>query len=158
VPVDTTNVTGRRAPRYESLDDVLRDAGRLAGTEVEMLGNWSLGQVFRHLAVAVVGSIDGFSFRLPRLSILVVRLFWKKRLLARGIPPGLGLSRRWESVRPEETPVAEGLALLRAALARFRAETKRSPHPAMGTLTPDEWHRFHLRHAELHLSFAVPKA
>jgi hypothetical protein len=156
--VNTKKVTGRRSPRYETLDDLLADAERLAGTQVAMLGNWSLGQVFRHLAIAVNGSIDGFSFRLSFPEILFVRLFMKKRLLTRDIPPGLGRSRKWDSVKPDETSVEEGLAALQAAVVRFKTETKRSPHPALGKLNSEEWHQFHLRHAELHLSFAIPKS
>jgi hypothetical protein len=29
-------------------------------------------------------------------------------------------------------------------------------HPVLGKLTHEEWTQLHLRHAELHLSFAVP--
>jgi hypothetical protein len=28
-------------------------------------------------------------------------------------------------------------------------------HPLLGAMTRDEWREFHLRHAELHLSFFV---
>ncbi|MBX9787841.1 MAG: DUF1569 domain-containing protein [Pirellulales bacterium] len=35
-------------------------------------------------------------------------------------------------------------------------ETRRVPHPVIGRLSVDQWNRFHLRHAELHLSFFVP--
>jgi hypothetical protein len=156
--IDTRKVTGRRNTQYQTLDDLLRDADRLAENEVEMLGNWSLGQVFQHLAIAINGSIDGFSFRLSVLEICVARLFIKKRLLTKAIRPGFGRSRRWDSVKPGETSVEDGLKALRAAVARFKTETKHSPHPALGMLTADEWHQFHLKHAELHLSFAVPKS
>jgi len=139
------------------MDDIDNEAERLASTDVEMLGDWSLGQVFRHLAIAFNGSIDGFAFRLTWPEILFVRVFIKKRLLAEGIRPGHGFSRRWDSVRPGETSVSEGIAILRMAVVRFATETKRSPHPAIGALSPDEWYQFHLRHAELHMSFAVPK-
>ena len=112
--------------------------------------------MYHQLAIALNGSIDGFSFRLSLPERLFVRLFLKTRLLTQAIPPGLGRSRRWDSVKPDETSAEEGLDELRAALARFQTETKRSPHPALGTLTSDEWYQFHLRHAELHMSFALP--
>lgn len=134
--VNTTRVTGRRSPRYETLDDLLVDAERLASTEVEMLGNWSLGQVFQHLAIAINGSIDGFSFRLSFLDILFNRLFLMKRVLTQGIPPGLERSRKWASVQPHETSVKEGLDALRAAVARLAKATKLSPHPR-SVLRPD---------------------
>lgn len=87
MPVDARQVTGRRSLKYHSLDDFLADAERLAGAEVVMLGNWSLGQVFRHLATAVPGSMDGFAFRLSLHEIIYVRLFLKDRLLARASHP-----------------------------------------------------------------------
>jgi hypothetical protein len=155
--VDTKKVTGRRAPSYESLEDMLADVERLSTTQVEMLGNWSLGQVFRHLAIAINGSIDGFSFRVTLLEILFAKSFLKRRMLTWGFPAGYGFWGRGASVMPGETSVAEGLAELRAALARFRTDSKRSPHPLFGKLTSEEWYSFHLRHAELHMSFAIPK-
>jgi hypothetical protein len=30
------------------------------------------------------------------------------------------------------------------------------PNPVFGAMTPEDWKRLHLRHAELHLSFVVP--
>jgi hypothetical protein len=158
MPVNTRRVTGRRPLHFESFDELLADADRLAAADVDLLGNWSLGQVFRHLAIATNGSIDGFAFRLPRVSTWVVRLGLKSRYLARGIRPGHGTSRRWDSVKPGPTTVADGLAELHAAVARFKREPGTRPHPAFGRMTDDEWHSFHLRHAELHLSFAVPRA
>ncbi len=154
--VCTWGVIGRRSPKYKALDDVLKDAEYLAGTDVEMLGNWSLGQVFRHLALAVNGSMDGFTFRVTRIETLFVRIFMKWWILRCGIPAGYGFLGRGKSVMPGATPAAEGLAELRAALARFAKEAKHSPHPFFGKLTPEEWYQFHLRHAELHMSFAVP--
>jgi hypothetical protein len=153
--VDTRKITGRRSPKYDTLAEFQADAERLANAEVEMLGNWSLGQVFRHLSIAINGSVDGFAFRLSFPEIMFVRIFMKKALLTQGIRPGYGRSRRWDSVMPAETSVEEGLAALRAAIFRFQTETTRSPHPALGKLTSEEWKQFHLRHAELHMSFAL---
>jgi hypothetical protein len=50
----------------------------------------------------------------------------------------------------------EALEQLRKAVARLRAEKMTARHPVFGRITHDEWARLHLRHAELHLSFAVP--
>jgi hypothetical protein len=155
--VDSRKVTGRRSLKYEAFEDFLADAELLAAADVRMLGNWSLGQIFRHLAIAINGSVDGFAFRLPWIATFFARLFLKKRMLTRGIAPGYGRSPKWDSVKPAAASVEEGLTELRAALTRFRTETKRSPHPALGKLTSDEWQQFHLRHAELHMSFAIPQ-
>ena len=50
----------------------------------------------------------------------------------------------------------QGLADLRAAVERLGNEPKRVPNVVLGRLTREEWDRFHLRHAEMHLSFVSP--
>jgi len=94
--INTRRVTGRRQLSFETTEDLQNEAERLASADVEMLGNWSLGQVLRHLSIAINGSIDGFAFRLTWPEVLFVRLLMKKRLLAEGIRPGHGSSRRWD--------------------------------------------------------------
>jgi Protein of unknown function (DUF1569) len=73
MPVDTAKVEGRRKLDYASLDELLLDADRLSSGSVRALGNWSAGQIFRHLSIAFNGSIDGFAMTFP----------WHLRLLAR---------------------------------------------------------------------------
>jgi len=46
---------------------------------------------------------------------------------------------------------------LRAAINRQQTETSRVPHLALGEISVEDWLRAHLRHAELHMSFAVLK-
>ena len=55
-----------------------------------------------------------------------------------------------------EVSTEEGLVRLRAIVARWRQETPRHPSPLLGHLTPVQWEQFQLRHAEHHLSYAVP--
>jgi Protein of unknown function (DUF1569) len=73
MPVNTAKVDGRRKLDYASLEEVLADADRLSSRPVKVLGNWSAGQIFRHLALAFNGSIDGFTMTFP----------WPLRLMAR---------------------------------------------------------------------------
>jgi hypothetical protein len=61
-----------------------------------------------------------------------------------------------KELEPPPTTTGDGLALLLAAVRRLETETKREPNPFFGPLNHDEWHQLHCRHAELHLSFAVP--
>jgi hypothetical protein len=156
MPINTKKVLGRRQLRFETLDDVLHDAETLASKEVQMLGNWSLGQVFRHLSIGLNGSTNGFTFRMPYIETLFVRIFLKKRLLTRGFPSGYGRARIWDPVKPGETSTVEGLSVLQTASKRFTDNPTRFPHPLFGKLSPEEWYLFHLRHSELHLSFAKP--
>ena len=61
--VATKKVQGRRAVRYESLNDLLADAEQLAVQDIDTLGNWNLGQILKHISHALDSSIDGAGFR-----------------------------------------------------------------------------------------------
>lgn len=157
MPVATAKVQGRRKLDYKSLDEVVADAERLAAGPVRALGNWSPGQIFKHLALAYNGSIDGFPFKFPWHFRAMAKLF-KKQLLAGAMPPGFKMSaERARVTEAGPTSTEDGLADLRAAVTRLKQETRRASHPIFGELTNDEWNQVHLKHAGLHLSFLVPE-
>jgi hypothetical protein len=157
-PVEPKNVIGRRALNFTSLDEVVADAQTLiASPTVKMLGNWPLAQLLMHLAKAVNSSIDGISANAPWYVRMVGPLI-KGRILTKGMSPGFKLPKKVEPVFfPAAESAQEALECLRAAVARTRRERMTARHPVLGKLTHDEWTRLHLRHAELHLSFAVPE-
>ncbi len=87
MPINTKTVEGRRSVRYQSYDDLLRDAERLASMEaVQTLGNWSVGQIFKHLADAIESSIDGSGFVLPWPIRVVFTAFMKRKYLYDSLP------------------------------------------------------------------------
>ncbi|HUY91079.1 MAG TPA: DUF1569 domain-containing protein [Pirellulales bacterium] len=156
--VNTKKVSGRRNLRYDSYQDLLNDAERLAVSELRMLGNWSLGQVLGHLARVMEMSIDGSDLKASWLVRLVARLFFRQRLLSGPIPPGFRVPRAAHDVLiPPPMSSQAGLAELRRAVERLRHETDRAPHPVLGELSLDEWDSLHLRHAEMHMSFLAPE-
>lgn len=150
-PVKTKAVVGRRTVRYESLTDFLEDAERLANCEVRLLGNWSQGQIYRHLAQALDISIDGADL-MPAPMRLMLNLFFKKKFLNNTIPAGFKAPAKFV---PGKTSVEDGLAALRTAVARQDQVSERAPHPGFGQISRTEWDLFHLRHAEMHMSFIV---
>lgn len=155
--IDTAQVKGRRELHFASVDDILADVERLASAqEIRALGNWSPGQVFKHLAILMNGSIDGIDHQLPGVVQLLLRLFLKNRLLNKPMPPGFQLPRTASAIIPPETTVEAGLANIRQAIGRLKVETASGRHPALGQLTREEWHKLHCRHSELHLSFLIP--
>ena len=158
MPVNTAKVTGRRKLDYASLEEVLADADRLSSGEVKMLGNWSAGQIFRHLARAYNGSIDGFTMTFPWYLRMMARIF-KNQLVSGPMPAGFNLpSAGAKSVMPEPTSTVEGLAELRAAVARLNQEPHRAEHPLFGELSKEQWNTVHRKHASLHMSFLVPQS
>lgn len=160
--VDTRSVQGRRNVRYRSLDDILADAESLRAGGYDRLGNWSLGQVSSHLANVLNMGIDGGVFSLPSPLQALIRLFMKETFLEKTAKPGFKLPKKIAAKigpRTDEGPKGdeEGLDQLRRALARWKQETTRAPNGLLGRLSLEEWDRFQLRHAELHMSFLVPR-
>jgi hypothetical protein len=105
-------------------------------------------------------SLDGTNVgRAPLPVRIILRLFFKKLILTKGMRPGFKLKGKFaQYMIPDATCSTEqGLADLRAGIERLKREPQRHPHPAFGPLTREEWDRLHLRHAELHLSFFVPQ-
>ena len=156
--VDTKQAFGRRTLSYQSYDDLLADAEQLAGGEVTMVGNWSLGQSCKHLAEALNASIDGTDFKMPWIMKTMARLLMKNKMLNNTLSPGFKIPES-DKAKFEPSPTItteEGLDALRAAIERCKSEEKRAPHPAFGQLSREDYDKFNQRHAELHMSFAVP--
>jgi hypothetical protein len=89
---------------------------------------------------------------------MLARLF-RAQILKRGLPTGVKLPPQVEEVlyvAPESLESA--IASLERAIARLSLTTQRAPHPLLGTMSAPQWDQFHLRHAELHLSFIVPES
>lgn len=157
MPIDTAKVEGRRQLKFNTLDDILAELERLNQSKLRPLGNWSAGQILRHLAVPMDWCLDGAKVTAP----WYVRLFgWfmKNRFLRNPMPAGFALPEATAKyLVPEETSWEEGLRLVRASIQRLKAESQRHPSPFLGELTREQWDQLHCRHAELHLSFLVPE-
>lgn len=151
--VNTKKVTGRRDVHYKTLDDFLNDAQRVTTSEVHAIGNWSPGQIFEHMARSMNGSIDGFDFMMPAPARFLMSLLMKNKFLTKGIPAGFKTSANF--IASEATSNEDGLASLQNAVTRQKEESSRVLHPGFGKVTREEWEAFHLRHAEMHMSFIV---
>jgi hypothetical protein len=156
MPVNTAKVECRRQLNYTSFEELLADADRLSAGPVKALGNWSAGQVFRHLALAYSSSIDGFTVTFPWYLRLMGKIF-RKKLLAGPMPAGYKLPPSGaKTLEPPPISTAEGLADLHAAVARLQQTPHRARHPMFGQVTKEQWDKIHLAHASLHMSFLVP--
>lgn len=157
MPVNTAKVHGRRPLQFHSLDEVLADADHLAAGPIRCLGNWSAGQIFKHLAITLDNAVDGVDFRVPWFVRLIARTF-KNRFLYKPMSPGFRMPRRMEPyfAPPAKVELADGLQALHRAVARYKAAERLAPSAALGPLTRAEYDALNLRHAEMHLSFLVP--
>jgi Protein of unknown function (DUF1569) len=157
MPVNTAKVAGRRKLAYGSFHELLDDADRLTSGPIKTLGNWSAGQIFRHLATAYNSSIDGFTLTFPWYLRAAGKLF-KNKLVNGPMPAGFKLPKKsGKSLVPPEVSDDEGLAELYAAVERLKREPNRARHPLFGALSNDEWNKIHLAHASLHMSFLAPQ-
>ena len=156
MPVATETALDRRQLRFASFDEVFADVEKLASSpSTRMLGNWQLGQLLGHIAWTVNSSIDGIPFK-GRWHMRIVGFFIKGWVIKNALPTGIKLPKDEEvSAYPPVSSWQEGLDMLRKAAHRTKTEKMTSRHPVLGKLTHDQWLQIHLRHCELHLSFAV---
>ncbi|MDP7205302.1 MAG: DUF1569 domain-containing protein [Pirellulaceae bacterium] len=154
--IDTKKVQGHRDISYQLLDDLSVDATRCAEEGWVTIGNWSVGQIYHHLSVALHASIDGYGFKAFWPKRLIARAFFKKKFLTQGLPRGVRIPGKMKRLEPTDMPVHDALSQLASAIERYQANPKRASHPILGKLTNDESDQFMLRHAELHMGFIVP--
>ncbi len=156
--VDTKKVTGRRPLHFDSLDDILADIERLNQGKIRALGNWTPGQVLKHLSVVMIWCLDGAPIR-PPWFVRIIGWFMKNRFLRNPMPAGFALPKDAAAhLIPGETSWEEGIQTIRGAIQRLKSESQRMPSPFLGALTREQWDQLHCRHSELHLSFLVPEA
>jgi Protein of unknown function (DUF1569) len=158
-PVKTAKVRQRRTIHFNSLDEYLAEADRLADAEtdgkLQLTGNWTLGQIFNHLATWIDYSYDGAPIKIPWLMRQILRPL-KNRILTKSMRAGSRIPGVADgTLATNVVPTAEALAHLHRNIDRLKASSPTSPSPLFGPLTHEEWIKLHLRHAELHLSFVA---
>ena len=159
--VDTAKVTGRRELHFNSIDDALAEADRLAALErsgqLQCLGNWSCGQVFNHLATWAEYAFSPNPLKPPFIIKLMLRMM-KKRFLYAPMKVGAKIPKVENgTLGTEPCDFEAGLARYKRAMTRLKTEVPTQPNVIFGQMTHDEWKNMHLRHSELHLSFLQPK-
>lgn len=158
-PVNTAKVESRRALRFSTIDDVLKDidgivAADQAGT-LRQLGNWTPGQVFGHVAAWLNYSYDGYPIKPPPWFIRIILRMKIKKYMRDGMPAGVripGVANGTFATEPLST--GEGAERLRRALQRLQSdEPAKYDSPAFGEMSHADRIQLNLRHAELHFSF-----
>jgi Protein of unknown function (DUF1569) len=135
-----TATLNRREVDFKNLDEILADAERLVSApNTQVVGHWPLTQLLTHLAMTFNSSIKGPMLRSKKMK---PGIKLPKKTIAEAFPAAASPTAAFES--------------LRKAIARTKTERMTAPHPAFGKMTHEEWNTLHLRHAELHLSFAIP--
>ena len=157
---DRAKGAGRRALRFESIDQMMAEVDRLVEAEraglLRSVGNWTLGQALNHLAVWAGYSYTGVPLKLPFYVRWFLRLR-KRKILYGAMRPGVRVPGvEGGTLATEPVPVDEALGRLRRVMNRLKTEAPTIPDTRFGWLTRDEAIAINLRHAELHLGFLVP--
>ncbi len=147
----------RRALSFSDLDEVMPEVDRLLEGHTTT-GHWSLGQICNHLGTAMQYSVEGFPEQAPWLLRRTVGPVAKRQVFSSGaMPEGIMLPGKYLPA-PGLDSRAEAEAL-RATIRLFAAHAGRlADHPLFGSMSRDEWIRYHAIHCAHHLSFARPHA
>ena len=160
-PIDTGKVSSRRPLRFDSIDQALAEADKLAAADragrLKQLGNWTLGQTLGHLASWIEYGYTGFPLKAPFFIRWLLRL-QKRKYLYGPMRAGVkipGVEGGTKAIEP--MPLDEALGRFRRAMERLKSEAPKFPSPILGPLTREEATALNLRHAELHLGFQAPE-
>lgn len=148
----------RREVHYDSIDAFLADAEHLAHVNHHTVGKWTYAQILDHLARSMRCGFDGYGFRAPWFVRCLIAPLIKNSFLTKPMKAGFKLPRKLAAVLlpADDVDLQSALESLRQVIARSKRETPTAEHPAFGKLAGQEWTSLNLRHAELHMSFAVP--
>jgi len=155
--IDTAKVK-RRQLRFKNIDEVLAEVDRIVAADqagkLRMLGNWTSGQIFAHLAAWTDYGFEGFPLKPPPWFVRTILKMRKKKYLRDGLPAGVkipGVENGTTGM--DNVSTSEGADRLRRALTRLKNQAPTHPSPAFGQLPHDESIQLVLRHSELHLGF-----
>ncbi|MBX7166694.1 MAG: DUF1569 domain-containing protein [Pirellulales bacterium] len=154
----------RRALKFATLDEAVRDAEHLLACGYDRAGNWDLNQCCRHLAAVMLYPLDGFpafAFPLNVMAWLLSKTWaprFLRQVLERGEWPAGGATDK-RTVQPSGGNDRDGVAQLKAAVARLEGhEGPLHPSPLFGPLDKATLVRLHCIHTAHHLSFLVPRS
>ena len=157
--------TGRRSLAIRSIREFRQEVERLNEAHqrglLDAVGNWSLDQCCQHLGRWIAFSLDGFPFQYAwhlRFAGRLVRLVSWRWLVSLALRPGFVNPPSAKAVEPDALIAdGSGVECLLQQIGRIESGGQMmQPSPVEGPITHEQWCYFHLRHADLHLSFQVP--
>lgn len=160
--IDTRAVIGRRRLAFRSWDEVIAETASLAAAaragSLTTVGNWSLAEMFDHLANLLAIATGDLRFNAPWPMRVLGRTIGRRLLLGRELKPGMSLRGAAARLLPAAGVTLDAAeARLLSLLERIRAgERLTAPSPLLGPLTHEEWADLQLRHFAHHYSFLRP--
>jgi len=152
----------RREVKFQSFEDVLAALEVIRSQSHIAIGKLTKGQIFKHLADSVRGSLEGFPKGLtgPWIIRKIIGPLLKKRILHQKMRTGIKLPKKAVDYHPDREEFDEEEAILeyKEMIKKYQKLGSVLNHPYIGNMGSEEWTLLHLRHAELHLSFVIPTA
>lgn len=143
---------------FPDLDAAIAEVERLVEIETVTVGQFSHGQIIRHLAITldmVTGHLAGPKLPLP---VRILGPLLKKSYLSKPLKPGFQLPKNSQEFfwPPEEISVQDAMTRFRDAIGRFKVMNQLPKHPIFGKLSREEHNLLQQRHIALHLGFVHP--
>ena len=159
--VDTGKVQDYRKLRFGSVAELRREIDLLVAAEeagtLRRSGNWTLGQIFGHLATWINYGYEGYPMRVPWFVRFFVRMQFRS-YVRNGLPRSLRIPKvEAGTYGTDVLSTQEGARQLRAALDRLAREPATHDSPAFGKISEADRTELTLRHAELHLGYVHPR-
>lgn len=149
----------RREVAFQSLDEVVAEAERLAAGEVRVVGNHTFAEILNHLAISQNAATGRVTPPPPPFFMKLMRPLIKPMVFnSKPLKPGIKLPASGESFfwPDKQIETAAALANLKESTDYYNANGPLPKHPFFGTVSRSESDSFNCRHAALHLSFVHP--
>ncbi|MEO1616085.1 MAG: DUF1569 domain-containing protein [Planctomycetota bacterium] len=146
-----------RKLRFDDLNQAVKDAQSLLASGYRRHGNWSLGQICRHLILVQDLSVDGYPRWMSFFAFLrpVMRRLLLPKLLRGDSPRGIRTASMF--VPPADASDFAEVDAFAQSVVRFQEHKgDYAPHPAFGRRTRQEIEEIHASHAAHHLRFLEP--
>ncbi|MEO9592593.1 DUF1569 domain-containing protein [Rhodopirellula bahusiensis] len=150
-------MTDLRSLQFDNLDDAVQEAQSLLRSGYTPCGNWSLGQICRHLTLVQDPSVDGYPAWMSLFAFLrpAMRRFLLPKLRRPDSPRGIRTSSMF--VPPDDVNDAEEVESFAGSVERFHSyQGEYAPHPAFGRMSRAGIEEIHTLHAGHHLRFLTP--
>ncbi len=147
-----------RKLKFDNLETAAEEAEALLRSGYERHGNWSLGQICRHLCLVQDPSVDGYPKWFSFFAFLrpLMRMLLLPRLLRGDSPKGVPTASVFSP--PMDVDDAEEVRRFRNSVIRFKSHPgEYAPHPAFGRMNRERLEDLHAAHAAHHLRFLAPQ-
>jgi hypothetical protein len=159
-----SQTTQRRALKFDTLDEVIRDVEMLHSKGYNRLGNWDLAQISLHLADWLRYPVEGY----PKMPLFLRPIMWTMKVtmgkgMLRKILKSGKMSEKGQTmpqtVHASGEDPTQAMEKLKTAIESWKKHSgEYHPSPLFGKWDRETATKLQLIHCAHHLSFLVPKS